>query len=176
MKETRVRPTDSIARTGWIARAGRVGMAVLVGASGLLTIPVLTPPATVHAANLTVCADGCGFSSVQAAVDAAAEGDTVSIGGGTYTEAVSITKSISLAGAGRAATVLDGQHTLRPLTISAGVVVAITDLTITRGMTTARGGGIANAGTLTLDRVEVSDSRAMALAAGAVGRSTRPAR
>jgi hypothetical protein len=62
-------------------------------------------------AELHVCASGCAYSSIQAAVDAAAEGSTIKIAAGTYTgvwaknlgttslnQVVYITKSLTLEG------------------------------------------------------------------------------
>lgn len=49
----------------------------------------------------TVAADGSGdFSTIQAAVDAAADGDTIAIQPGTYTESVTIDKDLAVAGEG----------------------------------------------------------------------------
>mgnify|MGYP001812183684 FL=1 len=58
-------------------------------------------PVASGAATLVVAADGSGdFATIQAAVDAAADGDTISIRPGTYTEAVVVDKDITLAGDG----------------------------------------------------------------------------
>ena len=51
---------------------------------------------------LTVCADGCGYTTIQAAVNAADAGDTVYVYNGTYNENVDISNaSITLEGEGR---------------------------------------------------------------------------
>lgn len=49
---------------------------------------------------LTVCASECGYTTIQAAVNAAAVGDTVSISAGTFAETVTVSKAITLEGAG----------------------------------------------------------------------------
>ncbi len=49
---------------------------------------------------LDVCAEGCSYTTIQAAVDAAANGDTITVGPGTYVEQVVITKNLSLIGVG----------------------------------------------------------------------------
>ncbi|MGO9488850.1 MAG: nitrous oxide reductase family maturation protein NosD [Solirubrobacteraceae bacterium] len=50
----------------------------------------------------TVCASGCPYTSIQAAIEAATPGATITIGPGTYTENVVITKPLTLAGSGTA--------------------------------------------------------------------------
>jgi len=47
---------------------------------------------------VAVLGNGGCMSSIQAAVDAAAPGDTITVGGGTFAESVSITKSLTLQG------------------------------------------------------------------------------
>lgn len=51
-----------------------------------------------------VCPSGCPFSKIQAALDAAKDGDTITVGPGVYREHLKITKSVSLIGAGAAQT------------------------------------------------------------------------
>ena len=60
------------------------------------------------AASHTVDASGDGdFTSIQAAVDAAASGDTINVAAGTYEESVSISaKTLTIEGAGVGATIL----------------------------------------------------------------------
>jgi len=71
------------------------GLAVAgVTAAGL----VFAGPAL--AAKTTVCASGCAFSSIQAAITAASSGATITIASGTYVENVVVTKPLTLRGAG----------------------------------------------------------------------------
>lgn len=47
----------------------------------------------------TVCPSGCPFAKIQAALDAAKDGDEITVGPGIYRENLKITKSVSLIGA-----------------------------------------------------------------------------
>jgi parallel beta-helix repeat protein len=58
-------------------------------------------------ATITVPDD---YSSIQAAINAANEGDTVYVRNGTYYEVVDVNKSISLVGANKMATIIDGSN------------------------------------------------------------------
>jgi hypothetical protein len=79
-----------------------------------------------------VCSQGCEYSSIQAAIDAANPGDIIYIAEGIYEENVHIDKSLTIKGAGVNATIIDGN--------SAGTVIDIgrnnpnTDVTLS-GMT-----------------------------------------
>src|SRR5687768_2972254 len=79
-------PGSDAARRG---RAGRSDMrslrlAVLGGLVWALA------PAIGQAATLDVCATACTYTSIQAAVDAAAPGDTIDIQAGTFTGDVDV--------------------------------------------------------------------------------------
>src|SRR6185503_5928669 len=58
------------------------------------------------AATLTVCGSGCNYTTIQAAINAASAGDTISIGAGTSTENVVVNQSVTLQGAGAGATII----------------------------------------------------------------------
>jgi hypothetical protein len=64
-------------------------------------------PEPAAAANLCVGGPGC-FATIQAAVDAARDGDTIRITAGTFAGGIVIDKNISLIGASAAATRIDG--------------------------------------------------------------------
>ncbi len=135
-----------------------------------------------QAATITVCSSGCNYASIQAAVNAAASGDTISIGAGTFGENINISaKSVTLQGAGADATVVNGVGgrpfyvststvTISRMRLTAGAgpvggaimniggVVTIADAVIDGNTAPYGGGGIytANGGTLTLTNTRVS--------------------
>lgn len=95
-----------------------VGIAVLV-------------PTPAQAAVLTVCPSGCSFTTVQDAVDAAAWGDTISLGAGTHAGQVSIgaDRYVIIDGGGSA--VLDADGDASALTVEAWGHVLLRDVEIT---------------------------------------------
>lgn len=105
-------------------------------------------PGAAFAAELTVCPHGCEFTSIQSAVDAAHHGDVIEIEPGTYFENVQISKALTLNGAGRDKTRVDGRFlgpvfTLNgPRDAPTPVTVTLTNMTITRGRGVNVGGGV----------------------------------
>ena len=87
----------------------------------------------------TVGADDECFSTVAAALDAAVDGDTVRLPRGTFRGGVTITRSVTLAGAGMGETVLRGGGpvlTIGTLGQTTPPTVTIRDVAITAGRTT----------------------------------------
>ena len=83
-----------LSATGAIAAFAILALAVNV-------IDTDAPPPDQAAGTLVVAADGSGdFATIQAAVDAAEPGDTISITPGEYVEAIVIDKDLTLAGDG----------------------------------------------------------------------------
>ena len=107
-----------------------------------------------------VCASGCAFTSVQAAIAAATAGDTIVICAGTYLTNAQITKDLILIGAGAGTnpstgTILDGDQKGHVLYIDSAKVT-VRNLTVTRGYNVIWGGGILNNfGTVVIDGVDV---------------------
>jgi len=109
---------------------------------------------------LTVCSQGCDYSSIQAAVDSAGPGDIIYVAEGTYKENVNIDKSLSIVGAGAALTIIDGNSAGTVFDIgrnNLNVDVTLSGMTILDGSGTLTdyygdgnpqlcGGGISNAG------------------------------
>jgi Right handed beta helix region len=123
------------------------------------------------ATTWTVCASGCDYSSIKAAIAAPTtlDGDTLAIAAGTYTEAgILVSKSLILQGAGAASTIVQAAATQgtasdRVFSISSGVTVTLRELTIQYGsILSSYGGGLYNAGKLTLTNSTISDNTAFA--------------
>lgn len=109
-----------------------------------------------------VCPSGCSFATVQAAIDAAAPGSTITICPGRYAGTVDIGKNLTLTGAGQGNdpavdTILDADGHGRAVRVGVGRVVTLSGLRITGGWLRREdvdvdlgGGGLLNRGTLTM--------------------------
>jgi hypothetical protein len=115
-------------------------------------------PATCAGTNLCVdgtcqpcdvCASGCFFSSVQAAIAAASAGETIRVCPGIYTGSLLIDQSLTLIGAGdgngAGNTILHGTGTGAVVTTTSQTQVTLRSLRITGGNAASSfGGGIAS--------------------------------
>jgi parallel beta-helix repeat protein len=79
---------------------------VLLGFDGLEPVPL----ARQEQRELIVCPEGCPFTSIQAAIDAAQDADVVKVMAGTYQETLFISKSITLRGESSNIVVLKPAH------------------------------------------------------------------
>lgn len=106
-------------------------LAVVVVGLGLLA-----PARTVSAATTRVVPTQ--YASIQAAVNAASDGDTIKVLPGTYTEQLSIAKNVTIKGAGAFATTIRAPGVLIPgsfgkstiVDIHSGAMVRISQLTV----------------------------------------------
>jgi hypothetical protein len=106
------------------------------------------------AATWTVCASGCAYTSIEAAIAAPTtlNGDTLEIVAGTYTEpGINVSKSLTLQGESAATTIVQAATTLNTahdgvFIISCGTTVVLQELTIRHGTN----GGLDNYGQLML--------------------------
>lgn len=91
--------------------------------------------ASLPAKAVTVCGEGCDFSSVQEAINAANAGETIEVHSGIYFEHVYVSKSLTLVGVdtGGGMPVIDAEGIGSAITISADNV-------------TLRGFGVTNSG------------------------------
>ena len=74
----------------------------------MFLLALLSPSA--FAATLTVGSSG-DYTNIQDAIDAASDGDTISVEAGTYSETLSVTKDIAIVGAGSDSTTLSADGT-----------------------------------------------------------------
>jgi hypothetical protein len=104
---------------------------------GIATGAALALASTGRSAS-TLCVGGphC-YSTVQAALGAAQDGDTIRIGPGTYAGGITVTKSVELVGVAAAATKLSGGGPVVTIgSTTAAPTVTLANLTITGGVTT----------------------------------------
>jgi hypothetical protein len=115
------------------ARRGAAVFMAVTAAGGLVMV---AQPAL--AASLCVgSGQGC-YPTIQAAVNAAQDGDTIAIGPGIFAGGVTITRSVQLQGAGSAATIIHGGGpvlTIGTFGASSEPTVSISGVTITGGVT-----------------------------------------
>jgi hypothetical protein len=120
-----------------------------------------------RAAPITVCSAGCDFVTLPPAIDAATSGGVIAVGPGVYTGTIHIEDSLTIMGAGRLSTTLDGAGRGPVLAIRPSTEVTIAHLTISNGLALvvdghARGGGIFNLGSLHLLDVTIANNAARA--------------
>ncbi len=113
-------------------------------------------------------------SRIQGAVDASESGDAINVASGTYYENVQIDKSLTVKGSGAGNTIVDGQRSGSVFTIGKNnqdITVTLSDMAIQGGSGTSTdlngigsyslvGGGIWNAGRLTVARSTISGNTA----------------
>lgn len=146
---------------------------VLVAALACCAVGLAASFATA-AADLCVGSQAGCFATIQAALAAAHDGDTIAVAAGTYAGPITIDKSVRLVGSGAAATVIRGGGpvvTIGDLTGRTAPTVSLSGVTITGGLTTgsaagdtaiAGGGGVfvpgPDTGNATAATVTISDS------------------
>jgi hypothetical protein len=129
----------------------------------------LSPLEGARAAQVSVCAEGCDFTTVQAAIASAdvLAGDAIVIQEAIHTEAgIIVDKDLIIMGLGAQDTIVQAHPqpkvaTDRVFFIAHGATVIIRDMTIQHGNPASEpesGGGIHNQGTLTLENVIVRDN------------------
>lgn len=97
------------------------------------------------AETITVCASGCDYTSINAAIEAAGDGDVIQLGAETYFEGtpINVGKPVTLRGirdkSGSLVSVLDGSKLHRVLSAGSGAIVE--DLVIQHGVAD-RGAGM----------------------------------
>jgi hypothetical protein len=121
-------------------------LSVLAFGSPLLA---LVMPATASAATLNVCSS-CTYTTISDALDAAAEGDTIEVAAGTYSESIDLDFDVTLTGAGASVTEITGPSDVISIT---DVTATVTGFTVTP---TSNRGFDVDGSTVVLDDVIVS--------------------
>jgi hypothetical protein len=138
----------------------------------LPTVTPMPPTATPLPATDTVCADGCDFTTIQAAMDDPGTIDDaiVEITDPIHTEAgIVVSKDVTIRGLGAETTIVQAHETPdeapdRVFLIEEGANVTLESMTIRHGKPSAQdehGGGIYNYGTLTLESCVVTNNTAI---------------
>jgi hypothetical protein len=141
---------------------------MLLAATLSLSGPLIRPSQAVGASTHTVCPSGCDHTTIQAAVNAAADGDTIQLLMTIpHTEVdIIISKDVTLEGVSMTESIvqaapLPGSAPGRVFRVTGGVEVMMRDLTIRHGDTPLLGGGIYNdGGSVSLVNVSVTDNQA----------------
>jgi hypothetical protein len=132
--------------------------------------PVVTSTSTpIPNPDITVCADGCDFQSIQAAIDDenTQAGAIIGVEDPVHTEAsILVSKDVIIQGKGAKETTVQahprpGEGTERGFEIALGATVGIRGMTIQHGnprTSPFTGGGIRNVGTLTLEDTIIRDN------------------
>src|SRR5690348_5605431 len=116
----------------------------------LIALAAVLVDSQLSAATLTVCASGCQYSTIQGAIDHAANNDLIFIEKGHYYETINTKgKGLTLQGVNSRQAIIDGNGLGTVITIPLGTeLVNIRYVTIMRGFGTS--GGLAVGGPLNL--------------------------
>jgi hypothetical protein len=159
---------------GWLQRVNKSSFIFCL--SVILSVGIafsLVSVREVRADTYTVCAAGCDFTTIQAAIDDAsvARGDVINVTDAIHTEmGIVVNKDVTIQGQGAFSTTVQAHATAgrandRVFFIANGATVTIKGMTIRHGNPTSTpesGGGIRNEGTLTLEDSVVRDNSASA--------------
>jgi len=111
-----------------------MGIVLTVLLVSMLTLAFNVQPVESEPATWTVDDDGpADFSSIQEAINAASQGDTIYVYNGTYHEQVAVNKSVSLIGENKYNTIIDGSG------VETVVPIIASNITL-RGFTIQNGG------------------------------------
>ena len=112
----------------------------LISTALLATLGIGVTSAAAHSPIASICVGkkpGC-YPTIQAAVIAAQDGDTISVASGTYSGGITIDKSVNLVGAAAASTIIEGGGPVVTIGVTSGTTeptVSISRVTITGGVT-----------------------------------------
>ena len=144
-----------------------LGIAILLSLAALsaTSFKAIDAPA----ASITVCASGCDYSTIQAAVDASGYGDTIDVAAETFVEnPYIIDKQLTIQGAGQGLTIVDGGGLDSVFSVYGGQVT-LADITVRNGWAYAGGGILSSDGTsLLVTNCEIRDNHATDAGGGIV--------
>jgi predicted outer membrane repeat protein len=129
----------------------------------------LAAPSRGYAAVRTVCASGCKYTTIAAAIAAAKAGDTISIKDAVHTESdITVDRCLTIQGQGAAKTAVDGAlNGTTVFTVASGVTATFQNLTIRNGRNLSNAsGGVQNEGTMTVINSIFSNNSAIASGGG----------
>lgn len=133
-------------RNARLTSATKLALGLLCGLGILLAMPLGQ-----------AAADG----TIQALINAAPSGGTVTVPAGTYHESLTVNKNLTIVGASSSTTIIQAVTGQRTITVTAGNNLRLENLTVTGGQTAQGGGGILLAGgSLTLVDCVVSGNSA----------------
>ena len=92
-----VKNEKMLSRTGWWRMGLRLSLVSVLSVT-LALGSILATPSPVQAAELRVCASGCSYTTIQAAISAASPGDTIKVAQGTYSEKLHVDRAVTLLG------------------------------------------------------------------------------
>ena len=111
----------------------------------------IAAPSRGYPATLSVCASGCKYTTIAAAIAAAKAGDTINVLDAVHSESnITVDRNLTIQGQGAAKTTVDGAENGTVFTTNAGVTSRIQNLTIAHGFNDINGGGVINDGMLTV--------------------------
>lgn len=118
-------------------------VSMLMILSNMIVLAGIKIPGGVPPGALTVCSEGCDYTTIQDAVEAVEDGGTILLGPETFLESVGITgdRSVTLRGMGPERTIVDGGMVSGTIWLSAQAVT-LADLTVKGGYEKYHGGGI----------------------------------
>ena len=96
---------------------------------GLLFVAVT--PKQAEAATWDVCPSGCTYDTIQAAIDDAADGDTITVAAGSYNENVTVNKQLTIVGAGAESVTVDALDSKFPCFHITANGVSLSGFTVT---------------------------------------------
>lgn len=106
------------------------------------------------------------YSTIQAAIACAQNGDTLEIAAGTYNEVVLVNKNLTINGASAATSIINAGGAGNTLTVANGIAVKLTNLTITGGNANFGGGVFTNAGNIEIRNSVIKDNIATTAGGG----------